>query len=289
MMVAIMWQYFLVIQFFIECNVLTLGQHETCKENSGGKNCNLQYAVLNVIPHDKDAFTQGLTYFDGKLYESIGMYGNSQVCKVRELNPENGNVVQKTSMSNSYFGEGMTYFEDKDGNHRLMQITWKARKGFIYDLNLNLIKSFTYQTTNGDGWGITYNPVEQEFVVSDGSPWLVFWDRDTLQEKRRIRVILEENSNRGVSYLNELEFWNGYILANVWYKDFILLINPKNGMTEQIIDFSSLYTDRDPNADCLNGISVTNRRDEFFITGKYWPFLYRIKFYGFFEEETKRS
>jgi glutamine cyclotransferase len=246
------------------------------------------HVVLEVLPHDPSAFTQGLTFFDGNLYEGTGMYGQSQL---RRVDPQSGSVLSSHEMDRAYFGEGIAHFIDATGEMRLIQLTWREKRGFIYRMlmheDFQVTQEFTYETSTGEGWGITYDEASREFVVSDGSSWLAFWDRDSLQEKRRTQVKLkrqQQSQQEGqhqvvqvVSRVNELEWDNGTILANVWYKDELIRIDPATGFVIQVYDFSHLYKDRTPKADCFNGIALTDTPGELFVTGKWWPHMYRVK------------
>lgn len=241
------------------------------------------YVVLQVLPHDDQAFTQGLTYNNGTLWEGTGLNGHSEL---RRVDPDTGNVLQSHKLEGKYFGEGITYFEDNDGNDRIIQITWKRQVGWIYDAStFDIIKEFTFSTKTNEGWGITYNEDGKEFVVSDGSSFLFFWDRDTLEEKRRIEVIAnvpsktnpQEIKKEHMIHMNELEWFNGTVLANIWYQDVLIRIDPTSGYVLQVYNFVNLYKDRVSTADCFNGISVTDTKDELWVTGKQWPNMYRIK------------
>lgn len=238
------------------------------------------YVVLEVLPHDESSFTQGLTFCNGNLYEGAGMHGASQL---RHVDPQSGNVLSLHQMDDRYFGEGIAHFTDATGEMRLIQLTWKQKKGFIYRIkDFEVMQEFTYETTTGEGWGVTYDEASREFVVSDGSSWLVFWDRDTLQEKRRIQVQLrreqsQEPQVQDVPHVNELEWDNGTILANVWYQNVLIRIDPTTGFVQQVYDFSSLYINRTPKADCFNGIALTDTPGELYVTGKWWPHMYRVK------------
>ena len=242
------------------------------------------YQVLQVLPHDTTAFTQGLTYSNGYLYESTGYHGQSQL---RRIDPRTGQVLQYVQVDSQYFGEGLTHFTNKDGQECLIQLTWEEKTGFIYrSSDLQLLQEFTYETTNGQGWGITYNPEKQEFIVSDGSSWLHFWDRDTLQEKRRVQVKLQRQQQQDsqnvsilpIHHVNELEWDNtsGTILSNVWYTNVIIRIST-TGNVEHIYRFDNLYTERSDKADCFNGIALSDTPEELYVTGKYWPYMYRVK------------
>lgn len=236
------------------------------------------YEVLETIPHDTKAFTQGLTLFNDRLFESIGHYGRSEL---REINPTTGEVISSTPLEDKYFGEGLTYFKDKSGKDLFIQLTWLEKTGFIYDANtLEVVKTFKFATDTREGWGITYDPRKHLFIVSDGSDYLYFWDAETLEEVRRINVVLNNKGNRiPMKNINELEFVNGKVMANLWYRNIIVTINPENGVVERMIDFKDLYRKRDPTADCFNGIAPTDVENEFFVTGKFWPNMYRILVY----------
>ena len=231
---------------------------------------------------------QGLTYGNGKLYASTGLYGKS---KIRQLDKKGGNIIEDISLERKYFGEGLTLFDD---NTKLIQITWKEKTGFIYDTlpNITKVKTFSYSTTRNEGWGITYNPTSRQFIVSDGSAYLHFWDEDTLEETKKVLVVtvtpndddIESTTNTSIIQINELEYINGRVFANVWFKDDILIINPDTGIVEHSLDFSTLWpktTRSKAGADVLNGISVFDN-DEILFTGKLWPQMYRIKLNGIF-------
>jgi glutamine cyclotransferase len=244
------------------------------------------FTILDETPHEKDAFTQGLTFDGQRLYESTGRYGESDL---RELDPASGEVLKIVTVDNEYFAEGLTLFETATGQKRLIQITWKERTGWIYDADsLQRLQEFRFSTSTNEGWGITYNNRTKEFIVSDGSHWLHIWDRDTLQEKRRIPVVVATAETRtaggltlltsNVKKLNELELIDDrHVLANVWLADTILKVNIYTGVVIQSYDFTSLYPNRAPGADVLNGISVTDKDGEYWITGKLWPTMYRVK------------
>lgn len=240
---------------------------------------NMCFEVLGTMKHDVTSFTQGLTYFDGTLYESTGIKGSS---KVRKLDPNSGDVLQSFDMDGMYFGEGMTYF-DRDGNTpELVQITWKAKTGIVYDAEtLEEKRKFMYSTNTTQGWGITYIPEVSQFVVSDGSEWLHFWDASTddFKEVRRLQVVNETETDY-IKKINELEYVNGAIFANIWYENVIIVIDPDTGKVLRTYDFEQLWPmrERPSSADCLNGISVTDKPNELLVTGKWWPQIYRIRF-----------
>lgn len=181
-------------------------------------------------------------------------------------------------MEKKYFAEGMQVYGEP-GNEKLIQLTWKQRNGFIYDArSLERIDTFTFSTTNNEGWGICYDKDNHEFIVSDGSAYLHFWDADSLEEKRRLLVTRQSGMN--AEDINELEFVKGRVLANVWYSDVLLVINPITGECEKEYDMSSLWSQMDRNAkgaDVLNGISVSKEEGVLYITGKKWDRMFLVK------------
>lgn len=222
----------------------------------------LQVEVVNTFPHDPDAFTQGLTFHDGMLYEGTGRKGQSSL---RQVDLENGELLKRHNLNNRYFGEGITILND-----RVYQLTWQSHIGFVYDL-----ESFDQQKTfflPGEGWGITHDG--EQLIISDGTPALRFLDPDTLQEVNRVQVTLD---SRPVQYLNELEYINGEIWANIWYQDIIVRINPETGNVNSILDLSKLYTDRNSRDEVLNGIAWDENNQRLIVTGKLWPNLFEIK------------
>jgi len=233
----------------------------------------VQFTVLKQMDHESSSFTQGLTFANGKLYESTGLYGQS---KVRILDPEDGSVLQSIDMPPDLFGEGMAYY----GDEKLIQITWKQKKGFIYNANdLSMEKEFTYRTTNGQGWGITHDAQNRRFIVSDGSPYLHFWDDETLEESNP-KILVTRQNGAPAKNLNELEFYKGLVLANVWYQEDIIAIDPETGDVIKEYDFSTLWPKserRFQRADVLNGISVSDTDGELYVTGKKWNRIYRIE------------
>ena len=173
-------------------------------------------------------FSQGLSYGpDNTIYETTGLYSNS---KLRKINPDTFKVEQSVDLDHRFFGEGSTFYTDKDGNNRIIEITWKSQTGMIYDADtLEQLSTFQYTTTapKHEGWGITYDETNQEFIVSDGSAYLYFWDRDTLQEKRK--VVVSRLDGQGQNMLNELEFMGGLVCCNIWHRDDIICVDPKTG------------------------------------------------------------
>ncbi len=223
------------------------------------------YQIVHTYPHDPRAFTQGLLYVDGHLYESTGLNGRSSI---RMVDLNTGRVLQKYDLPADQFGEGLT-----DWGSTLVQLTWQAHKGFVYDrFSFALLKTFSYP---GEGWGLTHD--EHQLIMSDGTSYLRILDPKTFQETRRIHVTTP--NGQGIEDLNELEYVRGEIYANIWHSDRIARISPKTGKLLGWIDLTGL---RDPstkgNPDAvLNGIAYDAKDNRLFVTGKLWPKLYEIK------------
>ena len=221
------------------------------------------YQIVNTYPHDDNAFTQGLVYHDGDFYEGTGLRGRSSL---RRVDLETGQVLQRISLDNKYFGEGITLYEDQ-----LIQLTWQAKTGFVYDReSFAQLKEFNYST---EGWGLTHDG--QNLIMSDGSNILFFLDPETFEQVKRIEV---SDRNEPVDKLNELEYINGEIYANVWLSDRIARISPQTGQVLGWIDLSGLRdSNLASNTDAvLNGIAYDAEEDRLFVTGKLWPNLFEI-------------
>ena len=221
------------------------------------------YKVVKVYPHDRTAFTQGLVYLDGVLYEGTGLNGQSSIRKVRL---ETGEVLQRAPLDERYFGEGIVVW-----GQSLIQLTWQAEKGFVYDLaTFKQIKTFPY---TGEGWGLTHD--DTRIIMSDGSSALRFLDPVTLKETGRITV---KEGSHPVDRLNELEYVKGEILANVWTTNRLARVSPKTGQVIGWIDLSGLLDKQDAvGVDVLNGIAYDAKGDRLFVTGKLWPKLFEIR------------
>jgi len=222
------------------------------------------YRIIKTYPHDPDAYTQGLFYKDGFLYEGTGQNGSSSVRKV-EL--ETGKVLQSINLERKHFGEGITLFNDK-----IYQLTWTSGVGLIYDFTtFKQIRSFSYST---QGWGLTCN--DKDLIMSDGSNTIHFMEPENFTETKHLEVFDNKGS---VDQLNELELINGDLYANVYQTDLIVIINPKTGMVKGVIDFKGLLTDSDRTnqVDVLNGIAWDEAGKRLFVTGKLWPKLYQVE------------
>jgi glutamine cyclotransferase len=221
------------------------------------------YTVVNAYPHDPGAFTEGLVFENGFLYESTGLSGNSTLRKV-EL--ETGQPLQLYSLPPQFFGEGITIFGDE-----IVQLTWQSHKGFVYDKDsFEILKEFSYL---GEGWGITHG--NNRLIMSNGSATLSFIDPVTFKVIGEIQVT---DGDTPVTNLNELEYVNGDVYANVWHLDKIAIINIQTGQVKGWIDLTGLYhgVNADPE-DVLNGIAYDAQGERLFVTGKRWSQLFEIK------------
>lgn len=221
------------------------------------------YRVVNVYPHDPGAFTQGLLFRDGQLYESTGLYGQSSLRRVRL---DSGEVIRQRLLDPGYFGEGLT-----DWGNRLVQLTWRSNTGFIYDIDsFALLGTFSYP---GEGWGLTNDG--RHLIMSDGTAELRFLDPETFEERRRVTVT---DDGQPVENLNELALINGEVFANVWQRDEIVIIDPDSGKVTGWIDMRGLLPPAErARVDVLNGIAYDADGDRLFVTGKFWPSLFEIR------------
>ncbi len=230
--------------------------------------------IVNTFPHDSLAFTQGLQWVDSLLYEGTGMYDSSSL---RLVSLETGHVLFRRSLpahAPAYFGEGICVVGD-----RIYQLTWQNHIGFIYDKNtFDSVGYFRYPT---EGWGLTYDG--SRFIMSDGSSYLYFWDslgchdcdQTPAPDLPRVRVT---DNGTDVVRLNELEYINGEVYANVWLTDNIVRIDPSDGHVIAWIDAGGLLTPAEQvHADVLNGIAYDSTSDRLFLTGKYWPKLFEVE------------
>lgn len=221
------------------------------------------YRIVNVYPHDRGAFTQGLVFSEGFLYESTGLYRYSTV---RKVDPKTGKILKQVRLPDEYFGEGLTVVEN-----RMIQLTWRANVGFVYDMDsFEKIGGFDY---SHEGWGICYDGVR--LIVSDGTHVLRFYDPLTYTETGAVDVF---DDNGPVEQLNELEYIDHRIYANVWKTDKIAVISPATGKVEGWIELTGLlnFQDLAQPVDVLNGIAYDEKNHRIFITGKLWPKLFEI-------------
>lgn len=225
------------------------------------------FEIVKTYPHDPSAFTQGLVYRDGVLFESTGRFPST----VRKVRLEDGVVLQRREIAPPTFGEGLTVVDD-----RVLTLTWQDQKGFVWDAgDLTPKGEFAY---DGEGWGLTWDGTR--VILSDGQPVLRFLDSATLAETGRVPVTLQ---GRPLAKINELEWVDGEVFANVWQTDYIARIDPATGVVVGLIDLRGLLPDRtgmDPNDDVLNGIAWDSAGRRLFVTGKNWPSLFEIRLTG---------
>jgi len=221
------------------------------------------YSIVRTYPHDPKAFTQGLQYADGALYEGTGEHGKSSI---RRVKLETGEVLQKQEIPAEHFGEGIVLF-----NNELFQLTWQTHAAFVYDKNtFARKKQFSYP---GEGWGLTTDGTN--LIMSDGTNQLRVLDPATFVEKRRLAV---SAAGVPVRQLNELEYVKGEIFANVWMTDYIARITADTGQVSGYIDLRGLLTPAQrEKTDVLNGIAYDAAGDRLFVTGKWWPKVFEIR------------
>ncbi len=222
------------------------------------------YEVVASWPHDRGAFTQGLVYNDhGTLYESTGLNGRSSL---REVDLQTGNVRRRIDVAEQYFAEGLTELDGK-----LYQLTWQHQRGFVYDAaTFAKTREFTYA---GEGWGLTDDG--HSLIMSDGTNAIRFLDPETFAVRRTIRVM---RGGQPLRNINELEYIDGQIYANVWLTDYIARIDPASGFLTGWIDMRGLLPPDGGNADVLNGIAWDAASGRIFVTGKLWPRLFEVRF-----------
>ena len=222
------------------------------------------YKIINTFPHDLNAYTQGLCIDDGVLYEATGLETKSSL---RNVNLKTGEVKYSITLKNNYFGEGITVFKDK-----IYQVTWRDHKGFVYEKEeFRVVAEFNYSS---EGWGLTND--DEKLYMSDGTNKIHILDPNSLSFIGEIEVF----DNHGpVYYLNELEYINGLIFANVYMQDFIVTIDPKTGKVISKIDFSNILPTilKTRNTDVFNGIAYDKKTKQIFVTGKNWPRMYEVK------------
>ncbi|QTE23927.1 glutaminyl-peptide cyclotransferase [Polaribacter cellanae] len=228
------------------------------------------YKIVNTYPHDTKAYTQGLEYHNGFLYETTGRRGQSSL---RKVEIKTGKVLQKVDLDKKYFGEGMTIV-----NNKIIWLTWENKKGFVYDVEtFKQEKEFAYNKSK-EGWGLTQN--KNNLIKSDGTNKIWFLDKKTFKEKHSIQVYTHD---RALESLNELELINGKIYGNIYQKSAIAIINPKTGIVEGLADLRHLEQEMEKtqklveNDEVLNGIAYDKENERLFVTGKNWGKLFEIK------------
>jgi glutaminyl-peptide cyclotransferase len=234
----------------------------------------INYKVVKSYPHDMESFTEGFLFHDNKLYESTGSpeefpYARS-IIGIVDL--KKGKTDVKIELDKSkYFGEGILFFNDK-----LYQLTYKNQLGFIYDAKtFKQLGTFSY--SNKEGWGMTTDG--HSIIMSDGTNSITYWDPVNLKEIKKLNVTYNGSS---ALYMNELEYINGFIYSNIWTTNNIAKIDPNNGKIIGIINLTPLFLKarkENPTSEATNGIAYDSKKDRIFVTGKFWPYIYQIKFY----------
>lgn len=225
---------------------------------------NYTYQVVHTYPHDRNAFTEGLEFHDGFLYESTGLNGHSTLRKVKL---ETGEIVRSIALPSQYFGEGIAILGD-----RIAQLTYQTQIGFVYSLkDFVQLSTFKYK---GEGWSFTHNA--NTLFMDDGTDEIRLWDPKTFAERSRIKV---HEGSRSINNVNELEYVDGQLYANIWQTDRIARISPSTGAILGWIDMSGIFSPmyRNGTEDVLNGIAYDAARKRLFVTGKLWPNLFEIK------------
>ena len=244
----------------------------SCNNNSASENISIStpahqqsFQIINQYPHNESSFTEGLEYRDSSLYESTGLNGTSKLSKI-DINT--GKDLLTINLDKKYFGEGITILKGK-----IFQLTYKEEKCFVYDVkSFKKLQEFSY---TGEGWGMTNDG--KQIINSNGSNNLYYRNANTFAEENIIAIFDE---NGPLANINELEYVDGFIYANVWYKNYIVKIDPKQGKVVAKFDFSGLINQYMPNLhrdEVINGIAYNNQKGTFYITGKNWPFLFEIK------------
>lgn len=257
---------FFSILFITSCGCGTKSSLATASNANEGKKraTGYGYRVVNSYPHSTTSYTQGLYWHDGYLWEGTGEFGTSALLKV-EL--ESGEILERRPLGKEYFGEGIALFDDK-----IYQLTWFNQKAFVYDAKtLKLLKEIDY---SGEGWGITTDG--NTLYMSDGSQHLYTVNPKTLKRESRTTVTL---NGRPLREINELEWIEGRIWANVFVRDQIVIINPESGVVEGVVELEGILpeSERHPNTDVLNGIAYDAELGRIFVTGKNWSRLFEIE------------
>jgi len=274
------------MQFFVLLLLILVFIVDVCGVALGIKQ---DYKLLRSFEHDAHSFTQGLIYRNGYLYESGGLYRQSSL---RKVDAQTGKVLTSTPLPNRFFAEGIAVVGDV-----LYMLTWREQTMMIFDLNtMTIVDQQSYRTHNGQGWGLTYDG--ENLIASDGSHFLTTFELPKIRDNnnkplgngplvalgqpqlKKVRQVSVTRGGKPVKMVNELEYVDGYIYANIWYKDEIIKIDPVSGVVVQTIDLRSLWPKemRNKEADCLNGIAYNRSEDSFILTGKLWPKYYKVAF-----------
>jgi len=262
---------------FITILITSCNNDRTSRFQSVNKGINgislIKYTITNTYPHSIESYTEGLIFHDNKLFESTGSpenYPNTRSV-IGIVNLKTGGIDVKVEIDrDKYFGEGILFFKNK-----LYQLTYKNQLGFIYDSkDFKQIGTFNY--INKEGWGMTTDG--NSIIMSDGTNFITYWNPDSLKVIKKINITYNGSS---ALYANELEFINGFIYANIWTTNYIAKIDPLNGKIVGLIDLTTLFLKarkKNPQSEATNGIAYDSKRNKIFVTGKFWPFIFEIKF-----------
>lgn len=258
--------------FLVSCNSeQTSGSDDTPNDPGVPAPSLIPFSIINEFPHDTGSYTEGLTFYNGQLYESTGATEtiSNNGTWVGPIEIATGKFEKKIDLGDAWFGEGITFFND-----RIYQLTYKTKKGFVYDAKTyKKLKEFTYNT---EGWGLTNDG--KNLVMSDGTSSLYFLDPESL---RVINVVNVSDNNGSIPNINELEYIDGFIFANQWQTPYVLKIDPASGRVVGRMDFSKMVDqvkNQYPEAEEFNGIAFDSTTRKLYVTGKKWPRLYEIKF-----------
>lgn len=267
----------LILSFCVAFLIIGCKDNSNSRQKQSNKSINgitiIDYSLGKTYPHNIESYTEGLLFHDNKLFESTGSpenYPNTRsVIGIVKL--KTGKIDVKVEIDrNKYFGEGILFFNDK-----LYQLTYKNQLGFIYNSkDFKQIGSFTY--SNKEGWGMTTDG--SSIIMSDGTNFITYWEPDSLKEIKRINISYNGSS---ALYANELEYINGYIYANIWTTNYIAKIDPADGKIVGLIDLTSLFLKsrkENPQSEATNGIAYDPSKDRILVTGKFWPYIFEIKF-----------
>lgn len=263
--------FFLIIfqSFLLSCGTKEINKNNVQTEKSNfqindEKQFEANYEILKQIPHDINAYTQGLIYYNDYIYESTGHYKHSSI---RKINPETGEILQKNSIPDAYFGEGITIL-----NNKIYMLTWESRQCLI--LNIETFKIEDIFSYSGEGWGLANDGTN--LIMSNGTNIIKYIEPNTHQIIKTVSITM---NNKPISLLNELEYINGMLWANIYGEDKIAEIDLESGNCKRIIDFSELrkFEYNNPNAEVLNGIAYNEKNNIFYLTGKNWENLFKMK------------
>lgn len=257
----------MVILSSISCNSNGPNNENISISNTLPPPATINYTIVATYPHDTSYYTEGFQLYKNHLFESTGNYGVSKLVKI---DLKTGKPVKELTLNEKYFGEGLTVLNDT-----IYQMTYKEKTGFVYDTNFNLIRTFTYET---QGWGMTTDG--KSLIMSDGSSNLYYRDTKSFSTQKIVSVT---DNNGPVANVNELEWVDGFIYANIWNTDYIIKIDPSNGHVVGKMDFTGLLQKAGkpaPNYDVgnvLNGIAYDSTKKTLLITGKLWPLVFEVK------------